>query len=163
MSRYYVELAAEVRGTVIPMAVEAANSVEGQKKAAKKFGSQFTPRYAEVLSLNADELFRKVDKWSKDEQLISTEIFHTTVAALLEEGADIAERQWSSRQFSLISPKAEYPSVAIDEMAVLMNCTPTEIHGCPYYLFNRNEARMFMALMIREGIARRLRELVKEN
>lgn len=163
MGRYYVELAAIERGASIPFTVEAANPAEGQEKAVQIFGDKFRPRYAEVLSKAASELFVTLDRWPSDTQPISPEIFRTTVAHLLKEGAAIADRQWSAREYSLISPKAEYANTTIDDMTELMNCPPTEIHGCLYYVFHKNEARMFMSLIIREGIARRLRDLVKEN
>jgi hypothetical protein len=163
MNRYYVELAAAENGSAIPLAIEAKTLADGKDKASKKFGQQFNARYAEILSPETSELFIKVEEWSADEQPISPEIFRTTIAKLLKEGAAIADRQWKTREYSLVSPKAEYPNTPTDDMAVLMGCSPDEIQGTLFYMFNRNEAQMFMAIIIREGIARRLRDLVKQN
>ncbi len=161
MDRYYVELA--MPKGVFPVATLAPNTEKSVEDTVSRYHHKFIARYAVVLSPEVTHLFGLVDKWETGNVIISPEIFRVTLATLLKEGRFIADRQWRDRFHVLISPKAEYAGITTDDMAELMNCPLVEIGGLTYYSFDKEEALAFMALVIREGIARRLKELLQTN
>lgn len=154
MPQFYVELA--IDEGIVPMAIEVDSLDEVDKRAERIFPYSHLG-FSTILSPVAGSSFQKVDGWpAKEMHPLPLAEFRTMVQELLAEGKRIVEQSDTSALARLFPGQARYTHIPADTLHIALNCPSTFHEGDEYLLFNPTEVVFFMALMIREGILRRL-------
>ncbi len=160
MAYHYVELIAG-EGIPLALATQGDTQQESMDKAMRQY--HFPVSFCADLSRPTTELFERLAAAKSHTVTIVVSRLRKVIANLLKEGEHIMNDRLASGDFLVVGLRAQFMDVPLDQIPVLLEYELLPINGKLSFEFEIDEAMSFMAIMIREGMARRLKEVVEGN
>lgn len=146
----------------LSLATDGRTAQESMDKAARSYPT-FKPTFCADLSESIAERFHRVEKSEQEITFITVDRLRRVIGELLWEGRRIIDEHLKGELMPSVLLKVQFEDVPYDHIPLLLEHEPTTINNRRSYEFYREEAIEFMATIIREGMAQRMKEVIAPN